>query len=116
MKKVIFIVFLVLSFACADSETRTVELSCGQCQFGLTSQDGCDLAVRFDDKAYFVDGANIDDFGDAADILEQAGGGFKVQNGEELAKVLVDHLQDKKKYFLLSLRKNFIIEFFKCFS
>lgn len=44
-----------------------VELSCGQCNFNLTSQKGCDLAVRMDGKAYFVDGAHIDDFGDAHD-------------------------------------------------
>nr|WP_321243933.1 DUF6370 family protein [uncultured Psychroserpens sp.] len=67
MKKIAFILVLVLSVACTNSEKQTVELSCGQCQFGLTSQDGCDLAVRFDDKAYFVDGADIDDFGDAHD-------------------------------------------------
>ncbi len=56
-----------MNFACSSSEKQTVELSCGQCQFGLTSQDGCDLAVRLEDKAYFVDGADIDDFGDAHD-------------------------------------------------
>nr|WP_321227244.1 DUF6370 family protein [uncultured Psychroserpens sp.] len=67
MKKVIFVFILVLSVGCSSSEKQTVELSCGQCQFGLTSQDGCDLAVRIDDKAYFVDGADIDDFGDAHD-------------------------------------------------
>ena len=37
-----------------------------QCQFELTSQKGCDLAVRIDNKAYFVDGAHIDDFGDGS--------------------------------------------------
>jgi len=69
MKKVAFIITFVFVFACVDSktETQTVELSCGQCQFDLNSQDGCDLAVRIDDIAYFVDGANIDDFGDAHD-------------------------------------------------
>ena len=67
MKKPLFILVLILITACANPEIQTAELSCGQCQFGLTSQDGCDLAVRIDDKAYFVDGANIDDFGDAHD-------------------------------------------------
>nr|WP_321221786.1 DUF6370 family protein [uncultured Psychroserpens sp.] len=67
MKRVVFILILLLSFACSTSEKQTVELSCGQCKFGLTSQEGCDLAVRINDKAYFVDGANIDDFGDAHD-------------------------------------------------
>jgi hypothetical protein len=42
----------------------TVEASCGQCKFGL-KEKGCDLAVRIDGKAYFVDGTSIDDHGDA---------------------------------------------------
>ena len=42
-----------------------VEASCGQCQFGLKSKKGCDLAVRIDGKAYFVEGTKIDDHGDA---------------------------------------------------
>lgn len=40
------------------------EASCGQCKFGLKGS-GCSLAVRMDGKAYYVDGAGIDDFGDA---------------------------------------------------
>ena len=45
-------------------ETRVVEVACGQCQFGLPG-DSCDLAVRFDGHAYFVEGTGIDDHGDA---------------------------------------------------
>ncbi len=41
-----------------------VDASCGQCQFGLPGDD-CDLAVRINNKAYFVDGTNIDNHGDA---------------------------------------------------
>lgn len=41
-----------------------VEAACGQCQLGLKGK-GCSLAVRMDGKAYFVDGTNIDDHGDA---------------------------------------------------
>lgn len=67
MKKSLFILVLIISSACSTSEKQTVELSCGQCQFGLTTQEGCDLAIRIDNKAYFVDGADIDDFGDAHD-------------------------------------------------
>ena len=40
------------------------EAACGQCKFGLQGK-GCDLAVRIDGKAYFVDGTSIDDHGDA---------------------------------------------------
>lgn len=41
-----------------------VEAACGECQFGLPGA-GCDLAVRIDGQAYFVDGTGIDDHGDA---------------------------------------------------
>ena len=41
-----------------------VEASCGECNFQLKGK-GCDLAVRIDGKAYFVDGTSIDDHGDA---------------------------------------------------
>jgi hypothetical protein len=43
---------------------QTVELACGKCQFKLPGS-GCDLAIRVDGKAYFVDGSSIDDHGDA---------------------------------------------------
>lgn len=53
----------------ADSSGRrlvdvVVELSCGECQFGLEG-DGCDLAIRIDGTAMYVDGSGIDDHGDA---------------------------------------------------
>ena len=41
-----------------------VELSCGQCNFGMAG-DGCTLAVRIDGKGYYVEGSGIDDHGDA---------------------------------------------------
>lgn len=40
------------------------ELACGQCQFKLAGKS-CDLAVRIDGKAYFVDGVHIDSLGNA---------------------------------------------------
>jgi hypothetical protein len=43
---------------------QTVEVSCGKCKLGLPGKT-CDMAIRFDGKAYYVDGANIDNFGDA---------------------------------------------------
>ncbi len=48
----------------APEPPRLVEASCGQCNFDLPG-DGCDLAVRIDGKAYFVDGTSIDEHGDA---------------------------------------------------
>ena len=44
---------------------QVVEAACGQCQFGMTEKLGCNLAVRIDGKAYFVDGTNIHEHGDA---------------------------------------------------
>ena len=70
MNRILFILFLGL-IACSKStpkeKVQIVEASCGQCQFGLKTQKGCDLAVRIDGEAYFVDGAHIDDYGDAHD-------------------------------------------------
>ena len=45
-------------------KSQIVEASCGQCQFKMKGH-GCDLAVRIDGKSYFVDGAEIDSFGNA---------------------------------------------------
>ncbi len=44
---------------------QIVEVSCGQCQFNITTQAGCDLAVKINGKTYFVDGTKIDEHGDA---------------------------------------------------
>lgn len=49
----------------AQPKTQLVEVSCGQCQFGMKDKKGCDLAVRIDGKSYFVDGTKLDDHGDA---------------------------------------------------
>lgn len=77
MKKVIL--FLVISFSASMAIGQTkktaqkkvsketiqiVEASCGECQFKMKGND-CDLAVRINGKAYFVDGTKIDDHGDA---------------------------------------------------
>lgn len=43
---------------------QVAEVSCGECKFHLKGKS-CDLAVRINGKAYFIDGANIDSFGDA---------------------------------------------------
>ncbi|WP_130735308.1 DUF6370 family protein [Flavobacterium sp. J27] len=70
MKKLFLLVGLIVSFiSLAQEKTSTkkkqiVEASCGQCQFGMNG-NGCDLAVRIDGKAYFVEGTDIDKHGDA---------------------------------------------------
>lgn len=50
--------------AVSATPAQVVEASCGQCRLGLPGK-GCDLAVRIEGKAYFVDGTNIDSHGDA---------------------------------------------------
>ncbi len=68
MKKILILVFLgVVACNTPKEKTQIVEASCGQCKFGLDSQNGCDLAVKIDNQAYFVEGAHINDFGDAHD-------------------------------------------------
>ncbi len=69
MKNVLIIAGILLFISCSNEkkEVLIADISCGQCQFGLTSQDGCDLAVKMNNTAYFVDGFHIDDFGDAHD-------------------------------------------------
>ena len=48
----------------ADKPVQVVEVSCGKCKLGLPGKT-CDMAVRIDGKAYYADGADIDNFGDA---------------------------------------------------
>ena len=48
----------------SSKKVLTVEASCGQCQFKMKGS-GCTLAVRIDGKSYFVEKADIDEFGDA---------------------------------------------------
>ncbi len=63
---------------------QIVEASCGECQFKMKGKD-CDLAVRINGKAYFVDGTKIDDHGDA-----HASDGFceKIRKAEVSGKVV----------------------------
>ncbi len=68
MKKIISLVALFLCISVnAQEKTKiqTVEAACGQCQFGMKEKKGCDLAVRVDGKAYFVEGTDINKHGDA---------------------------------------------------
>ncbi|MGV3546057.1 MAG: DUF6370 family protein [Pedobacter sp.] len=67
------ILLIAFAFATNAQETpvktteikkKKVEIACGECMFKMPGK-GCDLAVRIDGVAYFVDGRKIDDFGDA---------------------------------------------------
>jgi hypothetical protein len=76
MKKILITLIIALFGFAVNAQTKkqvskpieiknqTVEISCGECNFKLKGKS-CDLAVRINDKAYFVDGKKIDDFGDA---------------------------------------------------
>lgn len=72
-----------------------VEAACGECRFKLKG-DGCDLAVRIEGKAYFVDGTDIDSHGDA-----HAKDGFcnAVRKAEVQGEVVKDRF--KVTYFKL---------------
>ena len=48
----------------SSKKIMLVEIACGQCKFKMKGKS-CDLAIKIKGKTYFVDGANIDDFGDA---------------------------------------------------
>ena len=79
----------------AAKKLMTLEASCGQCKFGLKAK-GCDLAVRIDGKAYFVDGTDINSHGDA-----HADDGFcnKVRKANVQGEVMNDRF--KVTYFKL---------------
>jgi hypothetical protein len=77
MKKCVFVcLFIFPCFRFLQAQVKPVEpvlltkktvvdAGCGQCQFHLKTQKGCDLAVTINGKAYFVDGTTIDEHGDA---------------------------------------------------
>ena len=81
LKNLTFLSLFIVAISCKskDEINQTAEISCGQCQFELEG-DGCSLAVKIDNKAYFVDGFGIDDFGDAHD--ENSGFCNVVRKGE----------------------------------
>lgn len=70
MKKILFILLTLGTLNINAQEKKKqirnqiVEASCGQCQFGLQDK-GCDLAIRFENKAYYLVGTTIDDHGDS---------------------------------------------------
>lgn len=53
-------------------------------------------AARWGRPVYY--GSSIGDFQDAAELLEKAGGGFRVKDADGLASLLICHYQDKGIY------------------
>jgi hypothetical protein len=68
MKRLILILGIVFfcnnTYAQEKEKTYKVLASCGQCQLGMNSQTGCDLAIQMAGKKYWVDGTGISDHGD----------------------------------------------------
>ena len=74
MKKLFFLFFLAAFTATAQSKPAgkldtskpvlTLEASCGTCNFEMKGK-GCFLAVKYEGKAYAVEGTGLDDHGDA---------------------------------------------------
>lgn len=77
MKKRLLTLALLVSFVCFGQETIKNNLkfnpnlsiikakaSCGICMFDMQGEK-CELAVQFNDSKYYVEGADIDDYGDA---------------------------------------------------
>lgn len=106
MKKLLLLASLALSTSLFAQEKKqgtpdktksiqTVEAACGQCKLGLPGKT-CDLAVRINGKAYFVEGIHIDSLGDA-----HAKDGFC--NAIRKAHVQGEVVKDKFKasYFVL---------------
>jgi hypothetical protein len=93
MNKILLLIgiFFIMSCSKNKEETRLVEVACGQCQFELTTQEGCDLAVRIDGIPYFVHGADIDDFGDAHD--ENSGFCEVIRKGKATGKIVDDRYE-----------------------
>ncbi len=92
MKPLFLLLAAALLGGTANAQTDTtqkpqvVDASCGQCRLGLKGK-GCNLAVRIDGKANFVDGTAIDDHGDA-----HASDGFcnAIRKAEVRGKVVND--------------------------
>jgi hypothetical protein len=73
MKLLLILSFVFAAFTASAQTAGTldstkkvmdVQASCGKCKFGLAGKT-CELAVRINGKSYYVDGAAIDNFGDA---------------------------------------------------
>ena len=103
MKKIVIISFFILVSCGNNKEVQQVaDISCGQCKFGMEEPMGCDLAIRLDNKVYFVEGAGIDDFGDAHDkttgfcsVIRKANvlGAIKEETFVASSIILIDDLE-----------------------
>ncbi|MEQ1554136.1 MAG: DUF6370 family protein [Ferruginibacter sp.] len=80
---------------------KRAEISCGQCQFKMEGK-GCNLAIRVNNKTYYIDGTGIDDYGDAhaADGFCEAIKKAKVQGEVVKGRFVLSYIEfidDEKK-------------------
>jgi hypothetical protein len=87
MKKILILSVFILASCKTEIKINVEEaaIACGQCMFELDSENGCSLAVKVLDKAYFVDGFDIDAFGDAHDVAK---GFCNVERKAKIAGIL----------------------------
>ena len=79
--------------------------ACGQCQFDMSSPNGCSLAIQIAGKKYWVDGSSISDHGNehADDGLckrvrkAKVQGSFKDHRFNTSSFILIPEKKSKKK-------------------
>jgi hypothetical protein len=86
----------------STKKVMTVQTSCGKCKLGLKGKT-CELAVKINGNSYYVDGAAIDNFGDAhaddgfCNTIRQAKVQGEVVNGRFKASYFALLPEKKKK-------------------
>jgi hypothetical protein len=119
MKSITTILIILIATGIASAQTElkdihkpdphqkimVVETACGKCQLGLKGKS-CELAIRINGKAYYVDGTGIDDHGDAhaddgfCNAIRKAEVQGKIVKGRFKAtyfKLLPNELKEEKK-------------------
>lgn len=84
----------------STKKIQLLQVACGSCKFGLAGKD-CAMAVWLNGKAYYVDGADIDGFGDA----HAADGMCNAVRKAQVQGDLADN-RFKLSYILLLPKKN----------
>jgi hypothetical protein len=109
MKNFILVIslFLVSSSANAQKKDKTYKVlaSCGQCQLDMNTKKGCDLAIQYAGKKYWVEGSGIEDHGDShasegfCNAIRKAKvtGTFKENQFYATSFVLIQKKKKKKK-------------------
>ena len=94
----IFVILITVSCADKNNISQVVEVSCGQCNFDMKTPKSCDLAVRINNVAYYVDGFSIDDFGNAHD--DKTGFCEVIRKGKVVGKIVNDRFEMKSLVFM----------------